>query len=54
VRSTCAAGWVAAEVGNTFGGAVVLAGGVWALFNLDSDEPKKAPPAAKKEEDESE
>jgi len=43
-----------AEVGNTFGGAVVLAGGVWALFNLDSDEPKKAPPAAKKEEDESE
>lgn len=40
-------------MGNTFGGAVVLAGGVWALFNLDSDEPNAPPlPTAKKDEDE--
>jgi colicin import membrane protein len=45
-----------AEVGNTFGGAAVLAGGVWALFNLDSDEPKAPPslPSPKTEDDDTE
>ena len=46
-------------MGSTFTGAVVLAGGVWALFNLDKDDevkpPAALPPAeAKKEEEETE
>jgi hypothetical protein len=56
LREHACAAAVAAEVGNTFGGAAVLAGGVWALFNLDSDEPKAPPslPSPKTEDDDTE